>query len=121
MRKIYEHIDFARVGHFQSILEAADIGTHIKNLGAATASGEIPFVQCYPELWVSDDRDYERALKILQPYYDQESAELAPWKCPGCGELVEGEFGQCWNCQTMQPAPGGGADCSPDHQGAKLD
>ena len=76
MRKVYEHIDFARVGHFQSILETAGIGTHIKNLGAAAASGEIPFVQCYPELWVADDQDYDRALEVLQPEHRKLMADM---------------------------------------------
>ena len=25
------------------------------------------------------------------------------WYCPGCGELVEGPFDQCWNCGADRP------------------
>ena len=106
MRKIFEHIDFARVGHYQSILEDEGIPTMIKNLGASGASGEIPFVQCYPELWVTQDGDYDRAMKLLEPYHDQEVPEDSPWKCPQCGENLDGSFGQCWQCETMRPAAG---------------
>jgi hypothetical protein len=26
-----------------------------------------------------------------------------PWICPQCGEELEGQFGQCWKCQTPHP------------------
>ena len=110
MKKVFEHIDFSRVGHFQSILENAGIATHIKNVGAAIASGEIPFIQVFPELWVVEDGDYDRAIEILKPYYRPEAAEAGDWVCPGCGETVEGSFGQCWKCQTMRPQTGAEPD-----------
>ncbi len=99
LRKIYEHIEFARVGYFQSILEAQGIPTHIKNLGASAASGEVPFMQVYPELWVVNDWEYERALQVLKPYYEVELPEGEPWECPACGADVDGNFGECWQCQ----------------------
>lgn len=27
------------------------------------------------------------------------------WKCPSCGEMVEDNFGSCWNCSTDKDAP----------------
>ena len=65
MRKIFEHIEFARVGHYQSILEDAGIATSIKNLGASSGSGEIPFTEVFPELWVNNDDQYDRAMELL--------------------------------------------------------
>lgn len=103
MRKIYEHIDFARVGHYQSILESEGIRTYIKNSGASIGMGEIPFTQLFPELWVTDDADYGRALEVLRPYHQNEFEENPDWECPKCGEAVEGIFGECWNCQTSRP------------------
>jgi rubrerythrin len=30
-------------------------------------------------------------------------AALAPaWRCPSCGELVEGQFQACWKCGTSK-------------------
>lgn len=103
MRKIFEHIDFSRVGHFQSILESAGIETHIKNVGAAMASGEIPFLECFPELWVANDDDYDRSIAMLEPYYKLPEETSSAWTCPSCKEVIEGSFGQCWNCETMRP------------------
>lgn len=28
------------------------------------------------------------------------------WKCPGCGELVDAELTECWNCQKEMPESG---------------
>ena len=103
MRKIYENIEFARVGHYESILNSAGIPTFVKNVGAGAAAGEIPFQQVFPELWVLEYGDYGRALEILKPYHCREIPEGSPWTCPACGEGIEGTFGECWNCQTERP------------------
>ncbi|MFT4546148.1 MAG: hypothetical protein ACI8XO_000837 [Verrucomicrobiales bacterium] len=103
MRKIFEHIEFARVGHYQSILEDAGIATSIKNLGASSGSGEIPFTEVFPELWVNNDDQYDRAMELLEPYHNKEIPSEAAWQCPNCTEQVPGSFGQCWQCQTMRP------------------
>ena len=116
MRKIYEHIEFERVGHFQSILESVGISTHIKNLGASGAAGEIVFTQVYPELWVVNDSDYDRALEVLEPYYRQETTVGPDWVCSSCGSEVGGAFGECWKCQAPAPRlePG---DCGEEASG----
>jgi hypothetical protein len=107
MRKIYEHIDHSRVGLYQSILESAGIRTHLKNVGASIGMGEIPFTQLFPELWVVEDSDYDHAIAILKPYHEHGFPVDSDWQCPGCGEGVDGAFGECWNCQAPRPVPGG--------------
>jgi hypothetical protein len=107
MRKVYENVEYARVGHFQSVLESSGIATHVKNLGASNASGEVVFSQVYPELWVVDDNDYDAALELLRPLITHDLPEAPDWKCPGCGEHVVGTLGECWNCQTPRPPAGG--------------
>lgn len=103
MRKIYENLEFTRVGHYQSILESEGIRSHLVNIGASASAGEIPFQQVFPELWVVDDAEYERALEVLRPYYCHEFPVDSPWTCPACDEAIEGTFGECWNCQTARP------------------
>ena len=103
MRKIYEHLEYARVGHYQGILETAGIPTMVKNLGASGAVGEIPFTEVFPELWVVEDGDYDRALELLEAYREPDTANLPDWTCPRCGEAVEKQFGECWNCGASRP------------------
>ena len=70
----------------------------VRNDELSTALGEIPFVECYPELWVVDDEVWPRARLLLDKWL-AESAETGPdWTCPGCGEQLEGQFLTCWNC-----------------------
>ena len=104
MKKVYEHIDFSRVGQFQSILENEGIPTHIKNLGSSAGMGEIPFIEIWPELWVVNDDEHERALEIVKSYAPPETETQTDWTCPGCDETVGKEFGECWNCQTLRPS-----------------
>lgn len=103
MRKIYEHIEFARVGHYQSILESNGIATLIKNTGASIGTGEIPFTETFPELWVVEDSEYDRAMELLEDYQPPDTSDLTDWTCPNCGESVEKQFGECWNCGTDRP------------------
>ena len=104
MRKIYENFDYAKVGHYESILNAEGIPTHVKNLGASIGLGEIPFTQIYPELWVVNDSDYDRAIELLKPIHELQTQEFKDWKCTECGAEVEGNFGECWNCGTLRPS-----------------
>jgi|AOAMet2_C49A8_35_1029299.scaffolds.fasta_scaffold05608_2 hypothetical protein len=68
MKKIYENIDYTRVGYLQSILESAGISTLLQNAGTSSLSGLIAVGQCYPELWIVDDSELEEAMSILQPH-----------------------------------------------------
>lgn len=105
MRKIYENVDFTSVGYYQSILEEAGIPTFLKNLGSSVGMGEIPFVEVFPELWVVNDEDYDRAMSVLEPYYQPEEpqASLPDWVCGSCGAEVDGSFGECWKCGKERP------------------
>jgi hypothetical protein len=103
MKKIYEHIEYARVGHYQAILESEGIDTVVKNLEAQVGAGEIPFTEVFPELWVSNDADYDRAMELLEAYQPPDTSTLTDWTCAKCGEAVDKEFGECWNCGTIRP------------------
>jgi hypothetical protein len=102
MKKIYENLEFTRVGYFESILNEAGIETLVKNAGSAGLMGEVPMFQVYPELWVVDDADYDEALAILEPYYRAMKESPKEWKCE-CGETLDGSFGECWKCGASAP------------------
>ena len=100
MRKLFDSIDFAKVGHYQSILESHGIETHLKNLTLSSIMGDVPFAEVFPELWVVNDADYDEALRLLQEHRDLVPPRAADWICPNCGEQVPKEFDVCWNCET---------------------
>jgi predicted RNA-binding Zn-ribbon protein involved in translation (DUF1610 family) len=86
-----------------NILSDAGISCELRNRFIGAASGEIPPDQVSPQLWVIDDQDYPAALALLKEL--RRSPNLPSWKCPNCGQVLEGQFYQCWNCQTERSTP----------------
>lgn len=99
MKKLFTFSPWERpqAGLLKELLEKEGIACLIRNEQLFAAMGEIPFTECYPELWVVDDEVYPRAKMLLEGWLKSEKAP-APWVCPGCGEILEGQFGACWKC-----------------------
>ena len=85
---------------WQRVLEAAGIACEVRNRYIGAAVGELPADQVAPQLWIRDERDIDRARKLLDEL--RRPSPLPSWCCFGCGELVEGQFFQCWNCQATR-------------------
>ena len=75
----------------------------VRNDELSTALGEIPFVECYPELWVVDDEVYPRARLLLDQWLADGTEPDPAWTCPNCDERVEGQFQCCWKCGREYP------------------
>ncbi len=82
----------------KEILEQAGILNTIKNQTTSMLAGEIPFAEVFPELWVLDDTDYDRARELLDGWSKAGTREGSEWTCSGCGEKHTSEFTSCWNC-----------------------
>ena len=82
-------------------LRAAGIGCEVRNTTLSGAMGEIPFIECAPQLWVLDERDEARANDVLRQL--RRPVTGTPWRCTGCGEVSEPQFGSCWKCGTVRP------------------
>ena len=65
MKKVYENIDFTMVGYYQSLLEGEGINTDVRNSSSSALTGLIGGGQCYPELWVVNDHDFDQACHII--------------------------------------------------------
>ncbi len=99
MKRLTTHDSLAYVGLLKNVLEQSGIACVIKNDQLSGGLGEIPFLECLPELWVLEDRDLARATTLLKNL-EEPSARTAKWRCTGCGELNEGQFAACWHCGT---------------------
>jgi hypothetical protein len=86
---------------WQQMLAGAGIPCELRNLYIGAAVGELPADQVAPQIWIRDDRDEERAKTLLQEF--RRPGPLPSWTCFSCGEIVEGQFFQCWNCQATRP------------------
>lgn len=81
--------------HFANALRAAGIACEVRNTTLAGAIGEVPWLECAPQLWIANALDEPRALQLLREL-DMPPAG-PPWCC-SCGETIEAQFGACWKC-----------------------
>ena len=89
--------DRAEAGLFKELLEREGVACLIRNEQLFAALGEIPFLECFPELWVIDDEIWPRAKSLLNNWLKDEEVGDA-WVCSSCEEKLEGQFGACWKC-----------------------
>lgn len=100
---VFPHRDRPLALMLKERLGAEGIACLVRNDELSTALGEIPFVECYPELWVVDDEVYPRARLLLDQWLDEAEVTGPAWLCPGCGERLEGQFEVCWKCGREYP------------------
>jgi len=98
---VFSYRDRAQAALIQEILTHEGIPCLLRNDHLSSALGEIPFVECYPELWVVDDEIFLRARKILDGWLKDAVNSDKPWICHKCGEQSEGQFGACWSCGAL--------------------
>jgi hypothetical protein len=82
-------------------LRAAGIRCELRNTTLSGAIGEIPFLECAPQLWIEREADEARALEILHQL--RRPAGGPGWHCVRCGEYSEPQFGACWQCGAERP------------------
>ena len=89
---------------FFGLLAQEGVECVVKNARLYSVVGEIPFIECLPELWVIDDEVAPRARLLLDGWLQQKAdCQVQPWTCPNCGENSDGLFELCWNCMTERP------------------
>lgn len=108
MKKVYGSHDNLIIGHLKEVLEQQGIACLLRNGPLLGAAGELPPNECWPEIWVLDDTLWARARGIVDEVLQGEAAGPA-WRCPGCGEELEGQFTACWRCGRPRPGPDGDA------------
>lgn len=102
MKRVFRAEDALIVGFLRDVLENAGIRCLLRNEHLGGAAGQVPPLECWPEIWVTDDADAGRAERLLGDTLRERDDQPA-WSCPGCGESIESQFGRCWNCG--QPCP----------------
>ena len=85
--------------HLANILRAAGIRCTVRNTTLISGLGEIPFLECSPEVWIDNDLDEAHAVALLAEIEtgNDSAAPESSWRCR-CGESIEPQFGECWRC-----------------------
>lgn len=98
MKKVATEPSLVTISHYKNLLKAEGIEAFLRNEYLGSVVGEIPFPEVWPQLWVRNDLDYDRAKQLIDSEKLLEESPTANWKCSGCGEENEGQFAACWNC-----------------------
>ena len=103
MKKVYSSDNFMMVGALRQVLEDQHVACVVKNEHLIGGAGELPPIECWPELWIADDDLLGKASALVQAFVADCSQPRDGWRCPGCGEVHEGQFSECWQCQAPRP------------------
>ncbi|ORU89625.1 MAG: hypothetical protein A6F71_01310 [Cycloclasticus sp. symbiont of Poecilosclerida sp. M] len=98
MVKVFTAQNSITVAFWKNYLEQQGITCQIRNEFLSSAAGEVPPIECWPELWIDDERDEQLALKSIASDPLRDRDDLPAWQCGRCGEESEGQFTDCWNC-----------------------
>lgn len=101
MKKLTSSHSLVTINHYKNVLESEGIPCKVKNEILGGIAGEMPLTEVWPELWVINDIDFDRAQQLIGEGVTEESP-AEPWRCRKCGEENEGQFAVCWNCETPQ-------------------
>lgn len=96
MKLLYTHPNHFAVVNVRNLVERVGIHCELRNEFAMGGLGELAPIDTWPELWVVDDRDYDRAMQLIEEA--QARAAEDDWFCGRCGERNGANFELCWSC-----------------------
>ena len=113
MRHVYTGRDEMDAHFVKGLLEQEGIEAVVTGEALESTFSTLPLsATSLPGVYVPE-ADEERAAVIVRDYQQvdranadpaTEDAPRATWKCANCGEAVEEQFTECWNCGRERPA-----------------
>jgi hypothetical protein len=102
MKKVTSADSLVTINHFKNLLISEGIPAFVRNEHLGGIVGEMPFQEVWPELWVENDLDYDRALQLIDSTKILGESPSAPWHCRSCEAENEGQFAACWQCGAAE-------------------
>ncbi len=102
MKKVTTAPSLITINHYKNILTSEGISAFLRNEHLGGIIGEMPFQEVWPELWVENDLDYDRAKQLIDASTITDESPSTSWQCKYCGEENEGQFAQSWSCEKEQ-------------------
>ena len=65
MKKLTSSESLITINHYKNLLASEGIPTQIRNEHLGSIMGEMPFVETWPEIWVINDLDFDRATQLI--------------------------------------------------------
>ena len=83
----------------RGFLASHGIAAEVRGEYLTSGWGELPTDVC--SVWVANDSQFEEAETLLRAFLKGSYARQfggEAWTCERCGEMLEGQFTECWNC-----------------------
>lgn len=96
MKRVYNAANLPDAHIVAGHLAQRGVRVRILNANAAGAIGELPVDAAAPQIWVEDERDAQRARRLIEELLG--AASGPPRRCPHCGEENPPAFDLCWSC-----------------------
>ena len=100
MKRLVQAPNLAIATLWADVLNGAGLAVTVQRVFASGIAGEIPPDQALPELWLDDEQRLGEARALL---HQLQHPPERRWACPGCGEIIDGPFDQCWHCGAAMP------------------
>ena len=97
MLRVYSAASLPDAHLVRGLLGQAGIDATVFNENLQGGLGEIPFTHAYPEVWIVDKRDLQRAREVIRQI-ERPAPGLGSIVCPRCQQGSPGHFQICWNC-----------------------
>ena len=105
MKRLITAPNLALATLWADMLTHAGISASVQRAYASSIAGELPPDQAQPEVWVTDADGGDDLLAKARVLLDGlRNPQHRHWRCPGCGEMIDGPFEECWNCGRAMPA-----------------
>ena len=101
MKKVTSADSLVTINHYKNLLVSEGIAAFIRNEHLGGILGEMPFQEVWPELWVENDLDYDRALQLIDSHSLLSESPSTAWQCGNCEAENEGQFAACWKCGAL--------------------
>jgi hypothetical protein len=99
MKRVYRALNLPDAHIVRAMLEQSGIEAHVFNENAQSGVGQLPVTEAYPEIWLADERDLDRA-KALVREFETAPRVTGSVRCPACGEENPANFQVCWSCSA---------------------
>ena len=100
MKKVFTAESAMIAWHVRNLLQQEGVAAEVRNDQLYSVAGEVPTVECWPEVWIHHDLDLQRARRIVDEFRSAPADPDSAWQCPHCGESCDGNFDICWQCQA---------------------
>jgi hypothetical protein len=102
LKKVTAVDSLVTINHYKNILSSEGIPAFIRNEYLGSIVGEMPFQEVWPQLWVENDLDHDRAVQLIDAARTIDESPQESWRCAACNTENEGQFAACWNCETQK-------------------